>query len=361
MGDFFTTYRDPEILEKLAKKIGDYKGRKINIMEVCGTHTMAISRYGIRSLLPESINLISGPGCPVCVTPVFFINAAINLSSRKDTIITTFGDLMRVPGSESNLLQQKALGRDVRVVYSPLDSIKIAKQNKDKNVVFLSVGFETTTPISALTVLNAKDEGLKNFSVLSANKTVPVALEVLAMDEDIGIDGYLYPGHVSAIIGTGIYEELARKHRIPGVVAGFEPLDILNGIIRLSENINQNNIVVENAYQRAVSKEGNPIAVSKMYEVYEPCDSVWRGIGNLPMSGLKIRDEYKEFDAWKVFELEQKVMEEPKGCLCGEILKGKKKPSDCLLFGKACVPESPVGACMVSSEGTCAAYYKYNF
>ncbi|MDP4179791.1 MAG: hydrogenase formation protein HypD [Bacillota bacterium] len=359
MNKLLSIFRDPELAVKLSKKLSDYEGEKVNIMEVCGTHTMCISRYGIRSMLPESINLISGPGCPVCVTPVYFINSAIELSEEKDIIITTFGDLMKVPGSKSSLLKEKAKGSDIRIVYSPLDAIKIAEENTNKKVVFLSVGFETTTPVTALTVLKAKEGGLKNFFVLSANKTMPSALKALALDEEVGVQGYLYPGHVSAIIGTKVYEDLALNYGICGVVTGFEPIDILHGILTLVSNINKKNKIVVNEYSRVVTDKGNEEAVKITDQVFWPCDSVWRGIGNLPQSGLNMREEFKEYDAWKVFNLNPSHKEENSGCLCGEILKGRKKPSDCKLYGKNCVPENPVGACMVSSEGTCAAYYRY--
>jgi hydrogenase expression/formation protein HypD len=359
MSKFVDEFRDPELAKKLVSMLSSYKGRPVNLMEVCGTHTMSISRYGIRGLLPENINLISGPGCPVCVTPVSYIDSAILLSREKDVIITTFGDLMRVPGKTSSLLKEKGAGRDIRILYSPLDSLKIARDNRDKKVVFLSVGFETTTPIAALTVLRAVDENIKNFCVLSANKTMPEALKILASDRELKIDGFLYPGHVSAVIGIKDYEKLAVSLGIPGVVAGFEPLDILHSILRLVSNINEGKAVVENLYTRVVTHQGNPIAVQKINSVFEGCSSVWRGLGVIPGSGLKMRDEYKDFDAWRLFDLDSSNEEEPEGCMCGEVLKGKVKPLACKLFGKACVPQNPVGACMVSSEGTCAAYYKY--
>lgn len=359
MARYIDEFRDSELAGRLSEAIAAYKGRRVTIMEVCGTHTMSISRYGIRDLMPEGINLVSGPGCPVCVTPGFFIKSAIELSRRRDVIITTFGDLMRVPGGDSSLLKEKALGGDIRIVYSPLDSIKVAAENPGKRVVFLSVGFETTTPVVALTVLKAFSENIKNFSVLSSNKTIPETLKILAGDKEIGVDGFLYPGHVSAVIGTRVYEELASSHGIPGIVTGFEPLDMLHAILRLAQHINNKRCVVENEYKRVVPEDGNPVAIEKMNQVFEPCDSIWRGIGNIPGSGLEVRDEYREFDAWRVFDLSPGEIEEPKGCMCGEVLKGKMKPPECRLFGCACVPENPVGACMVSSEGTCAAYYKY--
>ncbi len=359
MDNLFSAFRDPKLASLVSEKLSKYKEGKINIMEVCGTHTMSISRYGIRSLLPDGINLISGPGCPVCVTPLYFINSAIELSEVEDVIITTFGDLMKVPGTSSSLLKEKAKGKDIRIVYSPLDSLKIASENKDKRVVFLSVGFETTTPVSALTILRASEEGIGNFSVLSANKTIPNALKILALDEDVKVHGYLYPGHVSAIIGTKLYHELASQYGIPGVVAGFEPMDILHGILTLTEMIHDNKKAVVNEYKRVVNEEGNPEALKVTDRVFDACDSVWRGIGNIPLSGLVIRDEFQAFDAWKVYDLKPCTTEETPGCKCGEILKGRLKPTDCKLYGKNCTPENPVGACMVSSEGTCAAYYRY--
>lgn len=360
MHNYMEEFRNSEVARRMGSILKSYEGQSVvKIMEVCGTHTMSIFRFGIRDLLPPGIELVSGPGCPVCVTPGFYINSAIELSKRRDVIITTFGDMMRVPGSSSSLLKEKALGRDIRVVYSPLDSLKIAEDHPDKKVVFLSIGFETTTPVIALSVLKANEADLTNFSVLSANKTIPEALKVLSTDKDIGINGFLYPGNVSAIIGTQVYEKLASEYGMPGVVAGFEPLDILGGIIALVSNINQKKLIVENQYSRIVTREGNLIAREKMNEVFGPDDAVWRGIGNIPGSGLKVMDRYSRFDAWKVFNMEITDSEEPKGCLCGEVLKGKKKPKDCKLFNRLCTPENPVGACMVSTEGTCAAYYKY--
>jgi len=360
MSNYIDEFRNTEDSQRMASILSKYNGSPITIMEVCGTHTMAIFKYGIKGLLPKNIKLVSGPGCPVCVTPGFYINAAIELSNREDVIITTFGDLMKVPGSKSSLLKKKSEGKDIRIVYSPLDSISIALENPNKKIIFLSIGFETTSPIEALSILKAKEEGVQNYYMLCANKTMPEALKVLAVDKDVCVDGYLYPGHVSAIIGTKIYEEMSGSYGIPGVVAGFEPLDILYAIITLVSNINKHKTVVENQYSRVVSPEGNQLALDKMYEVFEPCDAVWRGIGNIQGSGLKIRDKYSEFDAWNMLKDLSFDDSEPIGCLCGEILKGKKTPTECKLYGKLCTPENPVGACMVSSEGTCAAYFRYD-
>jgi len=359
MHNYLDPYRDAGLLRQWAEKLRNYRGKPLKLMEVCGTHTMAIARYGIRTLLPDTIRLVSGPGCPVCVTPSYYINNAVRLARRPGVIVATFGDLMRIPADEGSLLEAKAQGADVRVLYSPLDALKIARDNPERQVVLLSVGFETTTPVAALTVVKADEEKMDNFTVLSANKTMPEVLKLLAADPTVGIDGYLYPSHVSAIIGTRFYEELAEKYGVPGVVAGFEPLDILAALAALAEICDSGRPAARNLYTRVVKAEGNPVAARTMEQVFEPADAVWRGIGMIPGSGLAIREAYARFDAWKVFDLETDHDAEPEGCRCGEILKGTKAPTDCPLFGIRCVPENPVGACMVSSEGTCAAYYKY--
>lgn len=359
MANFIDEFRNGEMAKELAGLLKKYDGKPVTLMEVCGTHTMSISKYGIRQFLSPKIRLISGPGCPVCVTPSFFIDTAIELSRNPEIIMVTFGDMMRIPSGDSSLLIEKAKGADIRIIYSPLEALKIARENPAKKVVFLSVGFETTTPIIALTILKAQEEGVRNFLVLSANKTVPEALKLLVRDESIGIDGFIYPGHVSAVIGTKVYHQLAEEYGIPGVVTGFEPLDIISSILTLAEYCNRGQIQVSNFYSRVVKPQGNPIALAKMEEVFEPCDAVWRGIGNIPGSGLKIREKYQELDAWKHFNILEKISPEPKGCICGEILRGIKSPLECDLFGTVCTPEKPVGACMVSSEGTCAAYHKH--
>ncbi len=359
MTNYIDEFRDKAVIQKIVDCLSAYSGRNIKIMEVCGTHTMAISRYGIRNLLPKSIELLSGPGCPVCVTPTGYIDSATELAEDKGIIITTFGDLMRIPGNNSNLLNKKAQGCNVQMVYSPLNALETAKANPDKEVVFLSVGFETTTPVIALSVLRAEEEGIKNFSVLTANKTMPEAIKTLAQDKELALDGFIYPGHVSAIIGTDFFSYVAYNMKKAGVVAGFEPLDIVYSINVLLKNISNGTNVLENVYSRVVPKEGNIKAQRKMYQVFEPIDAVWRGIGMIPGSGLGIKKEYELFDAEKKFDIKQKASPEPKGCMCGEVLKGKKRPHDCKLFKTRCTPENPVGACMVSSEGTCAAYYKY--
>jgi hydrogenase expression/formation protein HypD len=359
MGNYIDEFRDKEVIQKIVDRLSNYSGPNLKIMEVCGTHTMAISRYGLRSLLPKGIELVSGPGCPVCVTPTSYIDSALKLSDNKDIIITTFGDMMRIPGNESTLLYKKAKGSNVQMVYSPLNAVDLARDNPGQEVVFLSVGFETTTPVIALAVYKAKSEGINNFSVLTANKTMPEAIKTLAGDRELDIDGFIYPGHVSAIIGTDFFSDVAYNMKKAGVVAGFEPLDILYSINILVKNITEGNSILENVYSRIVTKEGNTKAQQKMYEVFQVADAVWRGIGNIQNSGLELNAEYKMFDASKKFNIGVIDSPQPKGCLCGEVLRGKKRPIDCKLFKTRCTPENPVGACMVSSEGTCAAYYKY--
>ena len=355
-------FRNPEVAQKLLESIrqavAGFAGT-MTLMEVCGTHTMAIYQHGIRSLLPASIRLISGPGCPVCVTPVDYVDHAVALARHPGTIVATFGDMVRVPGSSSNLLHEKARGGDVRVVYSPLDAVALAQKHPEQAVVFLGVGFETTTPTIAGSIIEAKRRGLNNFFVLTAHKTIPGPMAILADDPELKVDGYLCPAHVSAIIGAEAYEPLARDHKVPCVVTGFEPLDVLQGVAMLARQIVAGEANVEIQYSRIVKKEGNAKARAILYEVFEPCDARWRGIGIIPGSGLGIREEYAAFDAARQLPV---IVEEPRehqGCLCGEILKGKVTPKECPLFRTACTPENPVGACMVSSEGTCAAEYKY--
>jgi len=343
------------IIKKEAKKLK----KNINIMEVCGTHTMAISKFGIRSLLPENIRLISGPGCPVCVTPVSEIDKAIELSEIKDVIITTFGDMMRVPGTKSSLYQKKAEGKDIRVVYSPLDALTIAIDNPGKNIIFIGVGFETTAPLIAWTVKQAKKQKIKNFFVLSCFKVVIPPMKALLQDKELNLNGFICPGHVSAITGAKVYEPLVKKYKIPCVVMGFEAMDILTGIYMILRQIVTNKPSVEIQYKRAVRYDGNKQAQKVMKEVFKEVDSNWRGIGFISQSGLTLNDKYDEYDALKKFSINVSYSKEPGGCKCGDVLKGKVIPFDCPLFGKRCTPENPAGACMVSSEGTCAAYYKY--
>ena len=354
--------RDPRVagrfLEILAAAAGRLGGGK-TLMEVCGTHTMAIHRHGIRSLLPQKIRLISGPGCPVCVTPVDFVDKAVALSRLPGVIVATFGDMVRVPGSTTSLLKEKAKGIDLRVVYSPADAVTLAARNPSRRVIFLGVGFETTAPTVAASILEAQKAGLENYFVLCAHKTIPEAMALLSRDPEIHIDGYLCPAHVSAVIGARAYSRLATAHSLPCVVTGFEPLDILQGVTLLVHQLLEGRAEVENQYSRFVKQDGNPRAQEILRRVFEPCDSRWRGLGTIPGSGLRIREEFAAFDIEKRLKLAAETPREPGGCCCGEVLKGKIAPADCPLFGDLCTPEEPVGACMVSNEGACAAAYRY--
>jgi hydrogenase expression/formation protein HypD len=328
-------------------------------MEVCGGHTMSIHKFGIPSLLPKNIKLLSGPGCPVCVTSRYFIDDAVYCSRMDDVILTTLGDLIRVPGTETSLYKEKSAGRDIRIVYSVLDAIKIAEDNRDKRIVFPGIGFETTAPLSAAAILQAAEIGLDNFYILSAHKVMPPVMAAL-IDEGVNIDGYLCPGHVSVITGIGIYEPIVKNYALGCVVSGFEPLDILQSIYMLVNQIEKGQPKLENQYFRAVKPEGNIKAQEIMYRVFETTADWWRGIGTIPDSGLSLTSEFKAFDARQLFEpLPRTPSEKDKGCICGEILKGLKTPDHCPLFGKVCTPVDPVGACMVSGEGSCAAWYKY--
>lgn len=356
---FITEYRDAKKAQAIADAISAIAhDRPMTFMEVCGTHTMAIARFGIRQMLPSSIRLISGPGCPVCVTPNNYLDHAIAISRLPEVTICTFGDMMRVPGSTSSLEKERAKGCDIRIVYSTLDALDISRNNPDKQIVFLGIGFETTAPTIAASILSAAKENIKNYSVLSAHKVVPPALKAL-LAGPVKLDGFILPGHVSTIIGAKAYRPLTEKHRIAGVIAGFEPTDMLAAILELATQTANNCPAIHTSYVRAVTEEGNAKAVEIMNHVFEPRDSEWRGIGTIPSSGLKIRDTFADFDAAKGFNVEIEPTVEPKGCRCGEILTGLSSPTDCPLFGKSCTPEDPVGSCMVSSEGTCAAHYKY--
>ncbi len=353
-------YRDKEISQKLIEKIKSISRKDVRLMEVCGTHTVSIFRSGIRSVLPENISLLSGPGCPVCVTDQGEIDAFIELARIDDAIITTFGDLMRVPGTQSSLQKESAGGRDIRVVYSTFDALEIAKKNPAKKVVFLGIGFETTAPTIAAAILSAAQMEVKNFSVISAHKLVPPALEALMASADVRIDGFILPGHVSVIIGLNAYQPFFDRYQIPCVVAGFEPTDILQAISMLVEMLESDSPALDNAYPRVVTIEGNTKAQQILHEIFEPADACWRGIGVIPRSGLKIREKYVAHDAQKLFDVQVSDTKTPKGCACGEILIGTKTPPECALYKKACTPMDPIGPCMVSTEGTCAAYYKYH-
>lgn len=353
-------YRDVEIARGLVQRIRSVRMPSVRLMEVCGTHTVSIFRSGIRSLLPQPVQLLSGPGCPVCVTDQRDIDAFIEMSRQEDVIVATFGDLMRVPGSGSSLQKERAEGRDIRVVYSTMDALNVARKHPQKKVVFLGVGFETTAPTIAAALATAKETGQTNFFVYAANKRVPPALEALISLENVRIDGFILPGHVSVVTGLKAYQPFFDAHRVPCVVSGFEPADILQAILRLVNQIEKRAPALENAYGRAVTDEGNPKARRMMDRVFQTTNAVWRGIGKIPGSGLAIREAFSAFDAKRQFSLQVPKTEGPKGCACGEILTGAKAPPDCPLYKTRCTPENPVGPCMVSSEGTCAAYYKYH-
>ena len=354
-------FRDKEIVKKLVKQISNIAEGvpKVKLMEVCGTHTMSIARFGIRRFLPENVELISGPGCPVCVTPNAYLDHAIALGRLPGVTLTTFGDMMRVPGSSGSLEREKAAGRDIRVVYSTMDALQIARENPDREVIFLGVGFETTAPTIAASILMAHRDGLKNFSVLCAHKTMPRPMEILASGNEVKLNGFICPAHVTAIIGAKAYQFLAEQYGKACAVAGFEPVDILEGIYLLVRQVREEKPRVENQYSRVATWEGNKQAQKIIEQVFEPADAEWRGIGTIPESGLKIRALYEEYDAENQFQVEIEPTREHPDCICGEVMKGSKKPPECNLFGSVCTPEYPVGSCMVSSEGTCAAYYKY--
>ncbi len=334
-------------------------GRPVRLMEVCGTHTMVAFRSGLRRLFPQAVSLISGPGCPVCVTPGGYIDAALEIGRMPGTVIATFGDVMRVPGSDSSLEQGRAQGMRVQVVYSPSDALDIARREPASKVVFLAIGFETTAPTVALTVCTAHEEGVDNYMVLPAHKTMPQAMEALLEGGEVQIDGFLCPGHVSVVAGARIFSFLAERYRIPCVVAGFEPEDILQGIIMLLAQLDEGKSAVEIEYTRAVSWEGNRVAQAVVDEVFMQCDSEWRGLGVIPGSGLTLRENYASVDAARRLGVEVGSGRSPAGCRCGDVLRGSIAPPACPLFGRSCSPARPVGPCMVSSEGTCAAYARY--
>lgn len=351
-------YRNRSLTEKIIREINRLSHTPVKFMEVCGGHTMAIRKFGIHRLIPEHIELLSGPGCPVCVTEQYFIDKTIALANIKGNIITTYGDLIRVPGSQSTLDKEKARGADIRIIYSTLEAIQIAEENSDRNIIFPAIGFETTTPSTAIAINEALKRKLNNFFILSAHKTMPQAMAAL-INSGTQIDGYIGPGHVSTIAGSKIYEELVKTYKLSIVISGFEPTDLLQSILMLVQQIETGKPELGIQYTRAVNREGNLKAQKIVDEIFEPCESNWRGIGQIKDSGLKLKHKYQQFDASIHFDLDVKPAPEPKGCICGNILKGLNKPTDCKLFGKTCKPEHPVGACMVSSEGSCAAYYRY--
>jgi hydrogenase expression/formation protein HypD len=356
---FISEYRNKEEIEKVSKYLATISNRDVTIMEVCGSHTMAIHRFGILDLLPPNIHLVSGPGCPVCVTPIDYIDKAIALSRMSDTIITTFGDLIKVPGSSSTLEKERASGADVRIVFSINEALDIALKNSAKEVIFLALGFETTIPATAAGILRAKELNLKNFSILSAHKLMPPAMQSL-IEEGIPIDGFLAPGHVSVITGIEIYRFIPEKFSRGVVVSGFEPLDILQSIVLLVQQLEKAMPKVEIQYKRAVKPEGNLKAQQLSREVFEKTSANWRGLGLLKDSALQLKDFFQGFDAEHKFSIHPEPTQEPKGCLCGLVLKGLKQPDHCPLFTRLCTPENPIGSCMVSSEGACNIFYRFH-
>jgi hydrogenase expression/formation protein HypD len=356
---FVDEYQDSKLVRGLAHRISERSTRPVKLMEFCGGHTHAILRYGIRQLVPKTVEMRSGPGCPVCVTAAADIDRAIALAHLPDVIIATFGDMIRVPGSYSSLQQAKAEGADVRIVYSTMDAVEIARTNPGKSVVFIGIGFETTAPTIAASILEAQQTGVENFHVLPLNKLTPPVMKALLDSGELKLDGIVCPGHVSVIIGSRPYEFIPRDYGVACVVSGFEPLDILLCIDKLVEQIEREQPRVEIAYPRGVKPEGNAKARQLMEEVFEVGEANWRGIGTVPQSGLIIRGRFERFDADKAFSVSPKPAREPKGCRCGDIIRGAATPLECKLFSKACTPERPVGPCMVSSEGACAAFYQY--
>jgi hydrogenase expression/formation protein HypD len=357
---FVDEYRQGDIAQQLAQQIAALADRPLKFMEVCGGHTHTIFKYGIEDLLPPNIQMIHGPGCPVCVIPLGRVDDAMSIAQRPEVIFTTFGDAMRVPGSHNSLFGARACGADVRMVYSPLDALKIAAKNPDKEVVFFALGFETTSPSTAMTILQAAKDNVQNFSVFCNHIMIVPALKALLDSPDLQLDGFLGPGHVSTVIGTRPYEFVPRHYGKPLVVSGFEPLDILQSVYMLVKQVIEQRTEVENQYGRVVFRDGNRKALGVLSEVFEPRDYFeWRGLGSIAHSGMKLKYKYARFDAELKFEVPGLRIADPKACQCGEILKGVKKPWECKVFGTACTPETPIGSCMVSSEGACAAYYNF--
>jgi hydrogenase expression/formation protein HypD len=355
---FIDEYRDRDLIVNLSNQINRSVIHDYTFMEVCGGHTAAIHRFGIPSLISEKIRLISGPGCPVCVTGTDFIDKAVAYSQMEDVILTTFGDLIRVPGSNSSLEKMREKGADIRIVFSGLDALEIAKNNPDKKIIFLAIGFETTAPGTAVTVKQADKEDINNFFVLSAHKVMPPAMETI-VSEGVKIDGFICPGHVSAITGSSIFNFIPEKYKISCVITGFEPADLLQSILMLVRQVNQNKSSVEIQYKRAVTVKGNTIAQENLKEIFEPCNARWRGFGVIQSSGLCLQKKYERFNADIQIPLSIRYNEDDSRCICGEILRGMKTPDECPLFANLCIPENPAGACMVSNEGSCNTWYKY--
>jgi len=356
---YLSEFRDGAVAQGLIARIKHESKHSARFMEFCGGHTVAIFRHGIRQLLPPTIRLLSGPGCPVCVTSIADIDRAIALAEIPGAITTTFGDMLKVPGSHSSLQKARADGADIRTVYSTLDALSIATENPDRPVIFLGIGFETTTPTITASILQAQEQNIKNYFVFSLNKLSPPIIRAILDSGEVKLEGLICPGHVSAITGSQPWEFIAKQYGIPCVISGFEPLDVLQCVEMLVKQVENGESKVEIAYRRGVVPEGNRHALAMMDMVFEPCPADWRGIGIVAGSGLKIRREFNQFDATSSFVIKTRPPIEPKGCICGEILRGLKTPLDCRLFRKTCTPENPIGPCMVSSEGSCSAYFLY--
>lgn len=356
---YIDEYRDRDLALKLVARIAQRARHPWVLMEICGGQTHTIMRYGLDELLPRGIELVHGPGCPVCVTPLEMIDKAVALASRPDVILVSYGDMLRVPGSKADLLRVKAAGGDVRVVYSPMDAVRIAQSNPQRPVVFFAIGFETTAPANAMAVWQANHLGLKNFAVLVSHVIVPPAIRLLLNQPGNRVQGFIAPGHVCTVMGATEYEELVREFRVPIVIGGFEPVDLLEAVLMLIEQLEDGRAELENQYSRSVLAAGNLSAQSIMRKVFEVCDRKWRGLGTIPQSGYRLRPEFADFDAERRFGLQEASVEEPAECISALVLQGKKKPPDCAAFGLRCTPQTPLGAPMVSSEGACAAYYQY--
>jgi len=352
-------YRDAAIARALGQKIEQAATRPWVLMEICGGQTHTIMRYGLEELLPKGLELVHGPGCPVCVTPLETIDKAIELASRSDVTLVSYGDMLRVPGSHSDLFRAKAKGADVRVVYSPTEAVKLAERLVNRKIVFLAIGFETTAPANAMAVWVAKHQGLQNFSMLVSHVLVPPAIRAILASHENRVQGFIAPGHVCTVMGWQEYEVLVRDFAVPIVVGGFEPLDLLEAVLMLVKQLEAGEAKVQNQYVRSVSYQGNRVAQQVMKEVFEVADQKWRGIGQIPQSGLRLREEYAPFDANRLFDLESITADEPAECIGAQVLQGLRKPVDCPAFAMPCTPDNPLGALMVSSEGTCAAYYRY--
>ncbi len=357
---FITEYRDADVVARYMEEIHRTATRPWTIMEVCGGQTHSLVKNGLLQLLPDTVRMVHGPGCPVCVTPLYQIDKAVHLAEEKGVILCSYGDMLRVPGSKRSLLEAKAAGADVRILYSPLEAVKIAQENPGKEVVFFAVGFETTAPANALSVIHAVRAGVNNYSILTSHVLVPPAMEAVMDDEESSIDGFLAAGHVCTIMGIGEYYPLAERYRIPLVVTGFEPVDLVQGILMVVRQLENGTHQLENQYSRVVRPEGNPEARKMIGQVFEIADREWRGIGNIPMSGYELRPEFSAYDANKKFAVNIEKVPESAECIAGLVLKCIKKPHECPQFGKKCKPQSPLGAPMVSSEGACAAYYHFS-